>query len=42
MVRADFLREFGQTMIGPHWDQPSAEHILALAAEVGDALDAQR
>jgi len=42
MVRADFLREFGQTMIGPHWDQPSAEDILALAAEVGDALDAQR
>ncbi|MCE2945815.1 MAG: RepB family plasmid replication initiator protein [bacterium] len=36
MVRADFLRYFGTTMIGEHWDQPTAEDILALAAEIGD------
>jgi hypothetical protein len=23
-------------MIGEHWDQPSAEDILGLAAEIGD------
>jgi len=36
MVRADFLRHFAHTMIGEHWDQPSAEDILGLAAEIGD------
>ena len=38
MVRADFLRHFGQTMIGEQWDQPTAEDLLKLAAEVGDGL----
>jgi hypothetical protein len=36
MVRADFLRHFARAMIGEQWDQPSAEDILGLAAEIGD------
>ena len=36
MVRADFLRHFALAMIGEQWDQPSAEDILGLAAEIGD------
>jgi len=36
MVRVDFLRYFARAVIGEQWDQPTAEDILGLAAEIGD------
>lgn len=35
MVRHEMLRHFGAASYGPGWDQPSAEQLLAIAAEMG-------
>lgn len=35
MVRHEMLRHFGAATFGENWDKPSAEQLLAIAAEMG-------
>lgn len=42
MVRHEMLRYFGAATYGEHWDQPTAEQLLAIAAELGEEPDAAR
>ena len=35
MVRQEMLRYYGAAALGERWDQPSAEELLAIAAELG-------
>jgi hypothetical protein len=39
MVRHEMLRYFGAATYGEHWDQPTAEQLLAIAAELGEEPD---
>ena len=36
MVRHEMLRFFGEATYGSGWDQPDAEQLLAVAAEMGE------
>jgi hypothetical protein len=36
MVLHEMLRFYGRAAIGEHWDQPTPEQLLAVAAQVGD------
>jgi len=36
MVRQEMLRFYGDAVHGERWDQPSAEQLLAIAAELGE------
>jgi hypothetical protein len=38
MVLPDFVRFFAQSFVGPEWDRPTSEELLALAADIGDPL----
>jgi hypothetical protein len=40
MVRQEMLRHYGAATHGDRWDQPSAEQLLAIAAELGEVGDA--
>lgn len=42
MVRHEMLRFFGAATYGEQWDQPSAEQLLAVALELGEAEDSPR
>ena len=37
MVLHDMLRFYARSAIGEHWDQPTPEQLLAVAAQLGDA-----
>lgn len=37
MVRQAMLRYFGAATYGEHWDQPTADQLLTVAAEMGEA-----
>ena len=37
MVRQEMLRYYGAAALGERWDQPSAEELLAIAAELGES-----
>ena len=41
LVRHEMLRYFGAASDGEHWDQPSAEQLLAVAAEMGADLGSE-
>ena len=36
MVLPEMLRFYASAALGPGWDQPSAEQLLAIAAEMGE------
>jgi hypothetical protein len=37
MVRQEMLRYYAAAAHGERWDQPSAEELLAIAAELGES-----
>lgn len=42
MVRHEMLKFFGVATYGEEWDKPTAEQLLAIAAELGEERDAAR
>ena len=36
MVRHEMLKYFGAATFGEQWDEPSAEQLLGVAAELGE------
>jgi hypothetical protein len=37
MLVAEFLKRYALATVGANWDRPSAEQLLAIASELGDA-----
>ena len=42
MVRHEMLKYFGAATYGEQWDRPTADQLLAIAAELGEVVDAPR